>query len=84
MRTIDLLLLSQVDSINVVFVGGGKHVFVLGICLFHVPVEGRGCEHGLDGLKRSVAGLWIDQVDNDDPGQVQGGEEEICSALWMC
>ena len=54
MRTIDLFLLSQVDSFDTMLVGIGKHVFVLGICLFHVPVEGRGREHGFDRFERAT------------------------------
>ena len=84
MRTIDLLFLSQVNSLDVMFMGVGKHVFVLGICLLHVPVEGRGREHRFDRLKRSVARLGINQEDDNNPNKVQGGEEEVGSALWMC
>jgi hypothetical protein len=60
MRTIELLLLSQIDPLDLLLVGGGEHVFVRGICLFHLPVEGRGGEHGFDGLERAagVVSVW--------------------------
>lgn len=63
MRTIELLLLSQINSLNLLLVGGGKHVFVRSICLFHLPVEGRGCEHGFDGLERAarIESVWDPQ-----------------------
>jgi hypothetical protein len=68
MRTIELLLFSQINSLDLLLVGGGKHVFVRGICLFHLPVEGRGGEHGFDGLERAaiLESVWDTQgyVDN--------------------
>jgi len=103
MRTIDLFLLSQVDSFDTMLVGVGKHVFVLGVCLFHVPIEGRGCEHGFDRFERATiiesvrdlqrclyegkdkpGRLWIDQEDNNNPDEVQCGEEEVSTALSIC
>jgi hypothetical protein len=74
MRTIDLLLLSQVDSFNSMLVSVGKHVLVFGLCLFHLPVEGRGCEHGFDGLERAAGSFGENEVDDTDPDEVQGGK----------
>jgi hypothetical protein len=81
MRTIDLLLLSQVDTFHLLLAGVGKHVFVLGVGLFHLPVEGRGREHHFDGLERAARCFGENEVDDTDPDEVQCGKEEVCATL---
>jgi hypothetical protein len=82
MRTIDLLLLSQVDTFHLLLVGDGKHVFVGGVGLLHLPVEGRGCEHGFDGFERAAGSFRENEVDDTDPDEVQCGKQEVCATLW--
>ena len=78
MRTIELLFLGQTESFHVLLVASDKNIFVLGICLLHLPVEGRGCEHGFDRLERSAV---IKSVCNLQD-RVNNRKYELC-CFWV-
>lgn len=79
-HTFKLLFLGQ-PFIFQLWLASGEHVLVLGVGLLHLPVEGRGREHGFDGFEGAIAGFGVDQVDDTDPDEVQSGEEEVGTTL---
>lgn len=80
MHTFKLLFLGQ-PCIFQRWLASGEHVLVLGVGLLHLPVEGRGREHGFDGFEGAVAGFRVDQVDDTDPDEVQCSEKEVSATL---